>query len=264
MGIQFIINIALSLAMIIVGNKVSKKTTDKKVKILIWTIFFLMSLPSLVILILPVFYTPAWMIELKALKGIELLTVFVGLFTGFAIKETNKKNNVIWNKYKKYFYMISILILIPQYINYFPVMVHYNSFKDEWRDGVCMQSEDFTCAPSCMATVHNFFGQKKTEAEMAKLLYTSRSGTSFSQIVRYARGNGVGVSCKVSKELKGISAPAILEVEVSGIGHVVVFLGMDGEKYIIGDPLVGRVEISKDQLQNAYKFRGLLLEFTHD
>ncbi|KNY26620.1 cysteine peptidase family C39 domain-containing protein [Pseudobacteroides cellulosolvens] len=263
MGIQFLINIALSLAMIIAGNKVSKKTKDKKVKILLWTIFFLVSLPSIVILILPVFYTPAWMIELKAVKGVELLTVFIGLFIGFAINETNLKNNVILNKYKKYFYMISILIIIPQYINYFPVMVNYNGFKNEWRDNVCIQSESFTCAPSCMATVHYYFGQKKTEAQMAKLLYTSRSGTSLSQIVRYARENGVGVSCKVSKELKGISAPAILDVEVSGIGHVVVFLGRSGDKFIIGDPLVGRVEISKDQLQSAYKFKGLLLEFTH-
>jgi hypothetical protein len=52
-------------------------------------------------------------------------------------------------------------------------------------------------------------------------------------------------------------------VEVSGIGHVVVYLGMNGGKYIIGDPLVGRIEISKEQLLNDYKFGGVLLEFTH-
>lgn len=114
-----------------------------------------------------------------------------------------------------------------------------------------------------MATVYNFFGQKKTEVEMAKSLHTSRSGTSLSQVLRYARQNKMGVRCKVSKELDYISVPAILEVEVSGIGHVVVYLGMNGGKYIIGDPLVGRIEISKEQLLNDYKFGGVLLEFTH-
>jgi predicted double-glycine peptidase len=263
MGIQLLINIALSVAMLLAGHRLSKKTKDKKLKIIFGIIFLILSLPSLVVLILPVFYIPAWLIELKAVKGIELITVFVGVFTGFLISEINSKNNDIWSKYKKYFYMISLLILIPQYINYFPVMVKYDEFKDEWRDGVCMQSESFTCAPSCVATVYNYFGLKRTEAEIAKSLYTSRSGTSLSQIIRYAREYGVEVNCKVSKELKDISAPAILDVEVTGIGHVIVYLGMNGGKYIIGDPLEGRIEVSKDQLLNKYKFKGLLLEFTH-
>lgn len=262
-GIQFLINTAISVAMLVLGKRISKKTEDKKVKIILWTIFFIVSLPSLVVLLLPVFYTPAWMIEFKAIRGVELLTVFVALFIGFAVNEMSIKNGIVLNKYKKYFYMISIFILIPQYINYFPILVDYDNFKDEWIDGVCIQSEDFTCAPSCMATVYNFFGQKKTEVEMAKSLHTSRSGTSLSQVLRYARQNKMGVRCKVSKELDYISVPAILEVEVSGIGHVVVYLGMNGGKYIIGDPLVGRIEISKEQLLNDYKFGGVLLEFTH-
>lgn len=262
MGIQFLINIFLSVAMLIVGCKFSQNTKDKRIKIVAGIIFFLLSLPSLIVLIVPVFIVPVWIVELKAVKWIELITVFVGLFTGFIINEIKAKNNGIWDKYKKYFYMISLLILIPQYINYFPILVNYEGFKDDWRDGVCMQSENFTCAPSCMATVYGYFGEKRTEAEMAKALYTSRSGTSLSQILRYAREQGIKVNCKVSKDLKGISAPAILDVEVIGIGHVVVYLGMNGDKIIIGDPLEGKIEMSKDQLLNKYKFEGVLLEFT--
>lgn len=131
-GIQFLINTAISVAMLVLGKRISKKTEDKKVKIILWTIFFIVSLPSLVVLLLPVFYTPAWMIEFKAIRGVELLTVFVALFIGFAVNEMS----IVLNKYKKYFYMISIFILIPQYINYFPILVDYDNFKDEWIDGV--------------------------------------------------------------------------------------------------------------------------------
>lgn len=247
--------------MLIAGHRISQKTKDKRIKVLLGVIFFLLSLPSLIVLIIPVFITPAWIIEFKAVRWIELVTVFVGLFTGFIINVVRLKSSGILDKYKKYFYMISLLILIPQYINYFPIMINYEDFKDEWKNGVCMQSKGFTCAPSCMATVYNYFGQKRTEAEMTKALYTSRSGTGLSQVLRYAREQGMKVTCKVSKELKDVSAPAILEVEVIGIGHVVVYLGMNGDKYIIGDPLEGRIEISKNQLLDKYKFKGLLLEF---
>ncbi|MDP4182250.1 MAG: cysteine peptidase family C39 domain-containing protein [Bacillota bacterium] len=262
MKLQLLFNILLSVLSLFAGKIISQKIIDKRKRVVLNFTFFILCIPTLMLLIVPIFFDTVWIVELSAVRGSEFLTVLCGLFIGFVVNNKNSNISVILNKYRKYFYLVAILILIPQYINYFPIMVNYDNFKDEWRDGVCIQSVDYTCAPSCLATVFNFFGEKRTEAEVAKSMQTSRSGTSISQIVRYARENGFKLNCRVSKDLEGVKAPSILDVEVSGIGHVIVYLGSKNGKFVIGDPLAGKVIISKEQLLDKYKFSGLLLEFT--
>lgn len=48
-------------------------------------------------------------------------------------------------------------------------------------------------------------------------------------------------------------------MNVNNIGHVIVYLGSDRGSYIIGDPLEGRVVLTKNEFQERYKFDGFVM-----
>src|SRR5262249_29788540 len=57
-------------------------------------------------------------------------------------------------------------------------LVVMNQFRaPEWRDGVCLQSTGFTCAPAAGATVLNVYHIHTDEAEMASRCSTHEDGT---------------------------------------------------------------------------------------
>ncbi len=77
------------------------------------------------------------------------------------------------------------------------------------------------------------------------------------------RKNGMKVECFYEKDLSKIPVPSILDVNVNNIGHVIVYLGSDKGNYIIGDPLEGRVVLTKDEFQKRYKFDGFVMSVNH-
>lgn len=67
------------------------------------------------------------------------------------------------------------------------------------------------------------------------------------------------VECFYEKDLSKITVPSILDVNVNNIGHAIVYLGSDRGSYIIGDPLEGRVLLTKDEFYKRYKFDGFVM-----
>ena len=260
MYLQFIIVFVTTVILLLFGYKLSYAVKKKKLKIILGSIFFALCLPGLSFLImeLPFFKKPIWFVEFRSIYRIELLTVFWGLLIGFiTVKADTAK--VRWKLFNKYFYIIAVLLIIPPNMQCIGIPINYENLKSEWREEVCIQSEGFTCAPSAIATVFRYFGQEKTEAEVAKSVYTNPTGTSVYEIIRYIRKNGMKVECFYEKDLSKIPVPSILDVNVSNIGHVIVYLGSDNGSYIIGDPLEGRVVLTKDEFQKRYKFDGFVM-----
>lgn len=266
MYIQFIA-LAVDILLMFSGYKLSLFIKNRSFKIIIGSFFFLLCLPALLFLIFPlgVFRQPLWFIELRIIPGIEFLSVFWGLFIGFVTVKTSTAGKIRWKMFNKYFYIIGILLIVPQFIDYISLPVNYDSFKDTWRDGVCIQSEGYTCGPAALATVFKYLGQEKTETEIARSMHTTRSGTSIYEIIRYARQNGGKVRCMYEEDLSKIPSPSVLEVTVQGdIGHVVAFLGRDGERYIIGEPLQGKIALSKEQFLKRYEFDGFIVNINNN
>ncbi len=150
-------------------------------------------------------------------------------------------------------------LIIPPNMQCIGIPINYENLKSEWQEDVCIQSEGVTCAPSAIATVFRYFGKQKTEAEVAKSVYTNRTGTSVYEIIRYIRKNGMKVECFYEKDLSKIPVPSILDINVNNIGHAIVYLGSDRGSYIIGDPLEGRVVLTKDEFYERYKFDGFVM-----
>lgn len=260
MYLQFLIVLVMTIIFLLLGYKLSYVVKKRKLKIILGVIFFVLCLPGLAFLImdLPIFKKPIWLIEFRCISRIELLSAFWGLFIGFiTVKADTEK--VRWRMFNKYFYIIAMLLIIPANMQFIGITINTENLKSEWSEEVCLQSEDFTCGPSAIATVFRYFGQEKTEGEVAKGVYTNRTGTSVYEIIRYIRKNGMKVECFYEKDLSKIAVPSILDVNVNSIGHVIVYLGNDKEKYIIGDPLEGRVVLTKDEFQERYDFDGFVM-----
>jgi hypothetical protein len=266
MLIQFIIALVVDILLMFAGYKLSLFIKNRNYRIIIGTVFFLLCLPAILFLIIPLglFRLPLWFIHFRTIPGIEFLSVFWGLFIGFVTVKKSNSGKIRWKMFNKYFYIIGILLIVPQYIDFIALPVNYDSYKDTWRDGVCIQSEDYTCGPAALATVFRYLGQEKTETEIARAMQTHRSGTSIYEIIRYAKKNGGKVRYMYEEDLSKIPSPSVLEVTVQGgIGHVVAFLGSDGDRFIIGEPLQGRILLSKEEFFERYEYDGFVLNINN-
>jgi hypothetical protein len=62
--------------------------------------------------------------------------------------------------------------------------------------------------------------------------------------------------------LDEVAAPAVVGVTLrqGRIGHFIAYLGSTGEKYVVGEPLKGRLELSREEFERAYVFERFALE----
>jgi len=66
----------------------------------------------------------------------------------------------------------------------------------------------------------------------------------------------------VAPGVEHLQLPAIVGVrlnQVGGAGHFIAILSRHQEKFVVGDPLVGREELSTSELNERYTFTGFYL-----
>lgn len=100
-----------------------------------------------------------------------------------------------------------------------------------------------------------------SEKELAKEALTYRGGTENWYLARALRRRGFNADFVVqpSKSLS-IPSPSIAGVRLEGgTGHFVAILDTSGESVVIGDPLVGKLKLSRAELNKRYHFTGLFL-----
>ncbi|HEX9062624.1 MAG TPA: cysteine peptidase family C39 domain-containing protein [Clostridia bacterium] len=254
-----IVSLLLGVALTVLGYRLSFKFTGKP-KLLLALIFFILCLPGLLFLIMPlgIIKEPIWCINFRSIKGIELLSVFWCLFLSFITPKKDVYFNVRWHFFNNFIYILGIFLAVGNYMGYMLYPAPYDSFKNTWVDSVCIQSTGYTCAPSSVATVERYYGINTTEAEVAKALYTNTKGTKRYDIIRYLREKGYITNCIYEKDVSKIPSPALLEVLVmNGIPHSIAFFGEENGKFIIADPLSGKKYLTKDDFYKKYGFKGL-------
>jgi len=134
-----------------------------------------------------------------------------------------------------------------------------------------MQGSSQTCAAACATTILRSYGLSVSEGEMATRCRTSFFGTSNFGLIRGMReaaaARQMTLTCEVrirlgSPALLDLPTPAILTVEVNGMGHAVVLLGRgpQGRTLLIGDPLEYSLrKLTPEELDREYKFSGDVL-----
>jgi hypothetical protein len=181
---------------------------------------------------------------------------------------------MVYGKRQVKFFKLSLFLLLLLGINNF----YYGSAVrlpfacgDDWADGCCLQTTEFTCVPAAAATLLLKNGVKTTEGDMAKLCLTNTRGSSFWTLYyamreKLGRDDGTVVFSAMSFDAcMQLNSPAIVSVKLTdavhardhrykdewgwllNTPHAVVFLGKaDGGKVAIADPKIG-VELWDEQ-----------------
>lgn len=148
--------------------------------------------------------------------------------------------------------------------------------RDEWSDGICLQSTNESCTAACAATLLKHHGIASSEAELTELCLT-RKGTTWQGLYR-----GLSLKCADSKlipqvdtvtteELLQMKCPIVISVgipasrkvasiysdqygwPVGRLHSVVLFGPTPGGLVEIGDPSVGSENWTIDDLQVLFR-----------
>jgi len=130
-------------------------------------------------------------------------------------------------------------------------------FNFLWRDGVCIQSTLSTCGAASVATILGYFGHETYEAKIAAEAYSYIGGTEAWYLARTARSRGFKVDFDSTSGFAPEGGlPVIAGVLIGSSGHFIAILEQNGDEFVVGDPLRGRVVLSRGDLEKRYQFTG--------
>jgi hypothetical protein len=244
------------------GQWLSGKVTARRYRWMLGVVFFLLCLPALsfVLFYSHIFGEPLWYLQFRSIDFIEVLSAMWGLFFGFVLANKPEKNviNYRWR------IVCFLLIFTPFAKSYLlPPEIIRGPMTDNWENGVCLQTTPTTCGPAALATIFKSYDINITESEIAHGSYSMLTGTEIWYMIRFARHHGMQVSINYEPAINQVVAPAILgTVSVKKAGHFITLLRREGEKFIIGDPMIGRRELTEIEFNKAYGFNGFAVSFT--
>jgi predicted double-glycine peptidase len=199
----------------------------------------------------------SWYYEFRSLPGTEFLTIFIGIAGGLAASLLPRVCVIVP------LYAAMALCVIPT-MKTFVGPIPQASFRDRWKDQVCLQSTSSTCGAASLATVLKHFGAEVTEAQLASEAHSYVGGTEAWYLARCARSRGYSVRFSTGDGLDPDAGfPAIVGVR-KGFGHFIPVLGRQGNGFVTGDPLVGREVLSLPQLTERYELTGFRMTITKE
>ncbi|HWH67755.1 MAG TPA: cysteine peptidase family C39 domain-containing protein [Candidatus Sulfotelmatobacter sp.] len=135
-------------------------------------------------------------------------------------------------------------------------------------DGICRQSNDYTCAPAAAVTALRKLGWPAEEGELAILSHTSSlTGTEPDVLAKELQKRygceGLLAEYRAFKDVEALKQ-AGLTVAVLKFNalqdHCVTVLGVETNRVIIGDPLSGLALLSTEEFENKWQYVGVVLK----
>jgi len=204
-----------------------------------------------------------WLYWFRSLPGTELTAAGLGLFAGW-LEVQRAQNPRLKNISSGFFipFLMALCVAAP-YLKQILLRPDWNKFSNRWSEDICLQSSESSCGPASAATLLRHFGKEATEVEIAREAFTTRRGTENWYLLRTIRRHGLAADYAiVAPGVDHVLFPAIAGVKLKladNSGHFIVVLGKVGEKFILGDPLSGREELSGKELEDRYTFTGFYL-----
>ena len=202
------------------------------------------------------------LIRVLSLTRIEYTAFFVGVFSAVIQLWINRRYKLKGAFSRHNGVVFTVFLMIPVYIYpiIYPVETEYH---DMWRNGVCIQSSEETCGPSCVATLLRQFDIRVTEKEVADRVFLSKMGTDIWHLARYFKRQGLEVEIvRISERPVDPPVPSIAMVHQEGMGlynHCIVILDKTENTFVIGDPGFGRVQWPKETVFRIYRFLGYVV-----
>jgi hypothetical protein len=192
----------------------------------------------------------SWFYTLRSWTGSELLVLFLGCAGGAMAALLPR-----WLLALPFFGTV-ILGVVP-YVKPILGPIPDQTFTNQWRGDVCLQSTASTCGPASLCTVLRKLGVDSSERDAARAAFSYSGGTEAWYLARYARRKGCTVHFQFGETLlPSTFLPAVVGVRLGGVGHFIAVLEMDGEMVTLADPLLGKQHIPFVQFQKQYAFTG--------
>lgn len=245
--------LALDAGLYVVGRRLAERPLAPRARRLLAALFMLLCLPALsfILYYAHLVQEPVWYVEFRSLWAVEALSAAWGLLFGFLGGGGGLKLR------------LSLLLAFTPFAK--PVLLPLigAEFTGQWRDGVCIQSTAATCGPCSLATVAKSLGVDLAERDVAAGSFTGMTGTENWYLIRYARRHGLEARLRRRASLAEVVPPAIIGVTLEGgAGHFITYLGEEGRRRAIGDPLSGRFLLTDEIFQSLYTFTGTAIELT--
>jgi predicted double-glycine peptidase len=134
-------------------------------------------------------------------------------------------------------------------------------------DGICLQTTDYTCGLAASVTGLRRLGFKADEGRLAILSYCTPSYGAEPDALAAAMEScygSQGLKC-VWRTFSAVSdlksrCPTIAVIKFNAfVDHYVAVLSVDDTKVVIGDPLNGRTEMTRQEFAEAWRFCGIAL-----
>lgn len=135
-------------------------------------------------------------------------------------------------------------------------------------EGICFQTRSYTCGPAAAVTALTKLGLMAEEGEMAILSHSSPvAGTLPASLCAAIRNRYAdkGIECRYRRfdSVDQLQWPAVTLAVVKDslmLDHCVAVLEVSEKAIVIGDPVMGRIRMSRDSFEKIWRFRGITLE----
>lgn len=213
---------------------------------------------------LHLFDNAAWFYSLRALPYSELFAAGLGVACGMVQSLTRGRRWLALASRTSVLGLMCYWLAVP-YMKSFLMPANLASFRDTWDNNVCLQSYPASCGPASAATVLRHFGVTVTERELAAESFTSFTGTENWYLARALRRRGFTVRYRILPMLPDpLPVPCIAGTRLNtpgGPGHFIALLDYRDGHYLVGDPLVGAVQLPERD-RRPYHFTGFFLLIT--
>jgi predicted double-glycine peptidase len=136
-------------------------------------------------------------------------------------------------------------------------------------DNICFQSTPYTCGPAAAVTALRQLGFQAHEGELAILSHTSPIiGTMPWDLYkaiedRYAAN---GVDCRFRqfdsiKQMREADVTLAVVRDAFMLDHCVAILDITDKTLTIGDPILGKIQMSYKDFQSIWRFYGITLKY---
>jgi hypothetical protein len=265
MNYLLIPTLLVTLVLFGIGVRAARRLANRLGFYLLASVGVLASVPAVAFTVyyLKVFGEPLWLYEFRSLPGTELAASGAGLLAGLLHGRYSPDPRFRRIAGRWFFPGVLVLGLLVPYAKPILRPPRWGEFQERWSEGVCLQTSESSCGPACAATLLRQFGRPATEKDIARASFTSRSGTENWYLARTLRQRGILVRfCLQRDPNKPWPMPSIAGVRLSNFGnsgHFITILGQADDKYVVGDPLEGKLVLSKSALLEKYTFTGFFL-----
>jgi hypothetical protein len=135
-------------------------------------------------------------------------------------------------------------------------------------DGVCRQSNDYTCAPAAAVTALRKLGLPAEEGEIAILAHTSSLTATEPDVLarelqKHCGARGLIAYYRVFSSVEELKKAGLTIAVVRFnlmLDHCVAVLEVKDNQIVIGDPLSGLTSLSADEFANKWEFVGVVMK----